>query len=118
MAAPDPKRPTYTVEAIPSDVKNGLFLGNAAVDNLMACMISMGAEVWATKRGCVMHGGDGEARHHAGDDRDLRAERGRGGGVGGGPGPVRGPTLGRWPTRAYRPDGSTLPEALEREHPT
>ena len=36
MAAPDPKRPTYTVEAIPSDVKNGLFLGNAAVDTLMA----------------------------------------------------------------------------------
>jgi hypothetical protein len=50
MAAPDPKRPTYTAEAIPSDVKNGLFLGNPAVDNLMSCMIAMGAEVWATKR--------------------------------------------------------------------
>ena len=50
MAAPDPKRPTYTAEAIPSDVKNGLFLGNPALDNLMSCMIAMGAEVWATKR--------------------------------------------------------------------
>ncbi|MCP5327767.1 MAG: hypothetical protein H7A18_07070 [Sinobacteraceae bacterium] len=50
MAAADPKRPTYAVEAVPSDIKNGLFLGNPALDNLMSCVIAMGAEVWATKR--------------------------------------------------------------------
>lgn len=50
MASPDPKRPTFTAEAIPSDIKNGLFLGNPAVDNLLGCMVAMGAEVWATKR--------------------------------------------------------------------
>ena len=49
MAAPD-NRPTYTTDAIPSDVKNSLFLGNPALDNLMSCVIAMGAEVWATKR--------------------------------------------------------------------
>jgi hypothetical protein len=50
MAAPDPKRPTYATEAIPSDVKNGLFLGNAALDNVVSCVIAMGAELWSTKR--------------------------------------------------------------------
>ena len=50
MAAPDPKHPTYTAEAIPSDVKNGLFLGNTALDNVVSCMIAMGAEMWSTKR--------------------------------------------------------------------
>jgi len=50
MAAPENKRPTYIAEAIPSDVQNGLFLGNSALDNIMSCVISMGAEVWATKR--------------------------------------------------------------------
>ena len=50
MAAPDPKHPTYAAEAIPSDVKNGLFLGNAALDNVVSCMIAMGAEMWSTKR--------------------------------------------------------------------
>ena len=49
MAAPD-NRPTYTTDAIPSDIKNSLFLGNPALDNLMSCVIAMGAEVWATKR--------------------------------------------------------------------
>jgi len=50
MAAPDPKRPTYAAEAIPSDIKNGLFLGNAALDNVVGCVIAMGAELWSTKR--------------------------------------------------------------------
>lgn len=50
MAAADSKRPTYAVEAVPSDVKNGLFLGNPALDNLMSCVLAMGAEIWATKR--------------------------------------------------------------------
>jgi hypothetical protein len=50
MAAPESKRPTYAVEAIPSDIKNGLFLGNAALDNVVSCVIAMGAELWSTKR--------------------------------------------------------------------
>ena len=50
MAAPDPKHPTYATEAIPSDVKNGLFLGNTALDNVVSCVIAMGAEMWSTKR--------------------------------------------------------------------
>ena len=50
MAAPDPKHPTYATEAIPSDVKNGLFLGNTALDNVVSCVIAMGAELWSTKR--------------------------------------------------------------------
>ena len=44
MAAAD-NRPTYTTDAIPSDIKNSLFLGNPALDNLMSCVIAMGAEV-------------------------------------------------------------------------
>jgi hypothetical protein len=50
MAAPDTKHPTYAAEAIPSDVKNGLFLGNPALDNVVSCVIAMGAELWSTKR--------------------------------------------------------------------
>jgi hypothetical protein len=50
MAAPDTKRPTYAAEAIPSDVRNGLFLGNPALDNVVSCVIAMGAELWSTKR--------------------------------------------------------------------
>ncbi len=43
-------RPTYTVEAIPSDVNTGAFLGNTALDNVVSCVVAMGAELWATKR--------------------------------------------------------------------
>lgn len=50
MAASDSKRPTYVAEAVPSDVKNSVFLGNAALDNVVSCLIAMGSEVWATKR--------------------------------------------------------------------
>ncbi len=47
---PQPKRPTYTAEAIPSDVNSGVFLGNPQIDNLVSCVIAMGAELWTTKR--------------------------------------------------------------------
>ncbi|MCB1624576.1 MAG: hypothetical protein KDI32_08310 [Pseudomonadales bacterium] len=47
---PETKRQTYTVEAIPSDVKNGVFLGNPMLDNLVSCVIAMGSEMWTTKR--------------------------------------------------------------------
>lgn len=50
MSNPDTKRETFAAEAIPSDVKNSVFLGNPAVDNLVSCMIAMGTELWATKR--------------------------------------------------------------------
>lgn len=43
-------RETYTVEAIPTDVTNGVFLGDPTVDKLMACMVAMGTELWATQR--------------------------------------------------------------------
>ena len=111
MAAPDPKRPTYTVEEIPSDVKNGLFLGNAAVDNLMACMISMGAEVWATKRRlhvmqAVMarHGITSEMIEtyvpSAAEAAAWEADRDR----------FVDLTLGPLANEAYRPVGSTFPK--------
>ncbi|MCU0760936.1 MAG: hypothetical protein MUF07_17295 [Steroidobacteraceae bacterium] len=93
MAAPDPKRPTYTAEAIPSDVKNGLFLGNPALDNLMSCMIAMGAEVWATKRRLhVMEAVMAQKGIEA--DRDRFVDL----------------TLGPLANEAYRPVGSNFPK--------
>jgi len=50
MAPPDSTRPTYAVDAIPSDIRNGVFLGNAALDNVVSCLIAFGAEMWSTKR--------------------------------------------------------------------
>ena len=51
MAASDAKRATtHVAEAVPSDVRNSVFLGNAALDNVVSCLIAMSAEVWATKR--------------------------------------------------------------------
>jgi hypothetical protein len=44
------QRPTYTAEAIPSDVTNSQFLGNPVLDNVVSCLVAMGAEMWATKR--------------------------------------------------------------------
>ena len=49
----DPKpapRPTYAAEAIPSDVKTGMFLGNPALDNVVSCVIAMSAEMWSMRR--------------------------------------------------------------------
>ncbi|MEY3464600.1 MAG: hypothetical protein RL603_1644, partial [Pseudomonadota bacterium] len=39
--ATDSKRPTYTVEAIPSDITSSVFLGNPALDNVVSCLIAM-----------------------------------------------------------------------------
>jgi len=50
MANAKSDRPTFAAEAIPSDVRNGLFLGNPVLDNLVSCVIAMGTELWATKR--------------------------------------------------------------------
>ncbi|MDX2222438.1 MAG: hypothetical protein SFV21_06805 [Rhodospirillaceae bacterium] len=50
MATPKTDRPTYAAEAIPSDIKNSVFLGNPILDNLVSAMVAMGAEVWAAKR--------------------------------------------------------------------
>lgn len=50
MATPKSDRPTYTSEAIPSDVTAGAFLGNPVLDNVVSCMVAMNAELWATKR--------------------------------------------------------------------
>ena len=48
MSNPDTKRETFAAEAIPSDVKTSVFLGNPAVDNLVSCLIALGTELWAT----------------------------------------------------------------------
>jgi hypothetical protein len=50
MAKTKTDRPTYAVDAIPSDVKNAVFLGNPILDNLVGSVIAMGTEMWATKR--------------------------------------------------------------------
>ncbi len=50
MAASDSKKVPYIAEAVPSDIRNSVFLGNAALDNVVSCLIAMGAEVWSTKR--------------------------------------------------------------------
>jgi hypothetical protein len=44
------KRPTFAADAIPSDIKSGVFLGNQVLDNVVSCLIGMNAELWATKR--------------------------------------------------------------------
>jgi hypothetical protein len=50
MSKPAETRETFTAEAIPSDIENGLFLGNPVLDNVVSCLIAMSAEMWATKR--------------------------------------------------------------------
>ena len=50
MAKPDPSQPSYIAEAVPSDVRNSVFLGNAALDNVVSCLIAISAEMWSTKR--------------------------------------------------------------------
>jgi hypothetical protein len=50
MAEIKSKRPTYTVDAIKSDIGNGMFLGHPVLDNVVACLISLSGDVWATKR--------------------------------------------------------------------
>jgi hypothetical protein len=50
MADSDSKHETFAVQAIPSDVKNGVFLGNSVLDNVVSCLIATNTELWATKR--------------------------------------------------------------------
>jgi hypothetical protein len=50
MAKLETDRPTYTVDAIPSDIKDAVFLGNPILDSLVSSIIAMGTEMWATKR--------------------------------------------------------------------
>jgi hypothetical protein len=50
MPAADTKHQTYAVDAIPSDIKNGVFLGNPVSDNLVSCVIALATEVWSTRR--------------------------------------------------------------------
>lgn len=46
----DNKRPTYTVDAVPSDIREGQFLGNPVLDNLVSVVIAMSTEVWSLRR--------------------------------------------------------------------
>ncbi len=50
MANADSKHLSVATEAIKSDVKNGVFLGNGVLDNVVSCLIAMSAEMWSTKR--------------------------------------------------------------------
>ncbi len=50
MPSTDSKRPTYTVPAIAADMRQASFLGNPALDNVVSCIIAMGAEMWSTRR--------------------------------------------------------------------
>ena len=46
----DSKRPTYATDFFPSDIDRAVFLENPLLDNMMTCMVSLAAEVWATRR--------------------------------------------------------------------
>jgi hypothetical protein len=50
MANEPVTHPAFAAEAIKSDVKNGVFLGNPVLDNVVSCVIALGTELWATKR--------------------------------------------------------------------
>jgi len=50
MAKLKTTRPTYTADAIPSDINDAVFLGNPVLDGLVSSMIAMGTELWETKR--------------------------------------------------------------------
>jgi len=50
MAKLKTTRPTYAVDAIPSDITDASYLGNPVLDNLVSTVIAMGTEMWATKR--------------------------------------------------------------------
>jgi hypothetical protein len=43
-------RETYVSPAVPYDFGAQELLGNPALDNVVTCMVAMGAEMWATKR--------------------------------------------------------------------
>lgn len=50
MAKLKTTRPTYTADAIPSDITDAVYLGNPVLDNLVSTVIAMGTEMWETKR--------------------------------------------------------------------
>lgn len=50
MAKLKTTRPTYTADAIPSDITEAVYLGNPILDNLVSTVIAMGTEMWETKR--------------------------------------------------------------------
>lgn len=50
MAKLETDRPTFAVDAIPSDINDAVFLGNPILDSLVSTVIAMGSEMWETKR--------------------------------------------------------------------
>ncbi len=50
MATLKTDRPTYTTDFIKSDTERAVFLGNPLFDNMMTALISLGSEVWTTRR--------------------------------------------------------------------
>lgn len=46
----DKKHQTVGVDPIPTDIENGVFFGEPVLDNVVACLIAMNTEMWATKR--------------------------------------------------------------------
>lgn len=44
------KRETYVSPPVPYDFGAQELLGNPALDNVVTCLVAMGAEVWATRR--------------------------------------------------------------------
>jgi len=44
------KRPTHTVDFIPGDTRNSVFLGNPLLDGMVTSIMALGAEVWANRR--------------------------------------------------------------------
>lgn len=50
MAKLKTDRPTYTTDFIESDTERAVFLGNPLFDNMMTALISLGSEVWTTRR--------------------------------------------------------------------
>lgn len=114
-AKPDKKpaaqRPTYAVEAIPSDVNNGVFLGNPALDNVVSCVIAMqSGDVGDAPPHEGDGGGAGAERRLARQDRGLRAERRRKGGLEEDRDRFISMTLGPLGNQGYRSFGEDFPK--------
>ncbi|MEM9183671.1 MAG: hypothetical protein AAGB27_11015 [Pseudomonadota bacterium] len=45
-----PDRETYVSSPVPFDFGAQEMLGNPALDNVVTCLVAMGAELWATRR--------------------------------------------------------------------
>ena len=50
MATSKSDRPVHTNEFIKSDTQNAVFMGNAALDDMMNVLISLSSDIWAVKR--------------------------------------------------------------------